>query len=67
MLLCERALNAAIRKFFCEMRLQRPQYWNQEKDLLFLKKAVPAFVSALEEIEPIDYCYGHDETKVFKE
>ena len=67
MIVCEHTLENAIRKFFNEMRIQRPNHWPNNFDLLFLKKSVPCFISALQEIEDVGFCYGFDESKTITE
>lgn len=64
MLVCERDLENAIREFFAKMNFPRPSYWTREIDFSMLKKAVPAFISALEKIEPIDFCHGFNQDNV---
>lgn len=66
MIVCEHILEDALRTFFEEAKL--PITHNRKDfDLLVMKKCVPAFISALEEIEKVDYCYGYDQTKIFQE
>ena len=67
MLLSEQSLEKAINTFFHEIKLPRPRGWSLLFDKMILKKAVPAFIEALKEIEKIDYCYGFDESKVFED
>ena len=64
MIVCEHTLEDAIRTFFKEMKISRPAYWYGDFDFLFLKMAVPCFITALEKIEHVDYCYGFDGSKV---
>jgi len=66
MLVSERSLETAIREFFHEMKIPRPSHWSKNMDYLFLKKAVPSFILALEKIEPIDFCYGFDADNVIR-
>ena len=67
MLVCEQDLEKAIQTFLNELKIPRPDCWSKNYDLAFKRAAVPAFISALEEIDDIDYCYGFDVTKVFSE
>ena len=64
MIVCEHTLEDAIRKFFHEMKIRRPDHWPVGFDLLFLKKSVPCFIAALRQIEEVDFCYGFDQSKV---
>jgi hypothetical protein len=65
MIVGEQHIENALRVFFHEAKIPR-KYLSIECDLRIMKKCVSAFIKALEEIEPVEKCYGFDETKVFE-
>ena len=61
MLVCESSLRAAVETFLSEAGIPRPERWSLEKDHAFLVNRIyPAFLKALEQIEPVQLCHGFD-------
>ena len=61
MRVCEESLGRAMIAFFNEIKIPKPDYWPVEWDKLWLqRRATPAFLAALKEIEDVQLCTGFD-------
>ena len=59
--ICEQDLIRAVTTFLREAGIPQPEGWNRTKDGAFLYNRIyPAFLKALEQIEPVNLCHGFD-------
>ena len=65
MLVSETDVERALDVFLREAQIPRHAMWSKKWEARVMQlRIIPAFLKALEAIEPVDYCYGFDASKI---